>query len=274
MTGIRERQTVLLAALECFDRLCREHSIIYSAHGGLLLGATREGGFIPWDDDLDVSMMRCEYEKLLSALDTADSSLALLNNISFHPVLAYQNCEDGEPVWIDVFVWDFISERKLFAALKILCMRLWIGICKRDETMALTTKIGTYSGWRLIVMRILFYIGSLIPFDRRISWSNSFAKKMFNGDKTRIHRSHDSYQSIALIVDSSCLSAVEDVAFEDMVIMRAVGFRDILVTSYGADYMIPKKPDEESIDNHIALDRMLRAELNRRYRLDPKLNAS
>lgn len=58
-----------LGALVYFDKVCREHNIKYSLNGGTLLGAIRHKGFIPWDDDVDVMLLRDENEKLLKIMD-------------------------------------------------------------------------------------------------------------------------------------------------------------------------------------------------------------
>lgn len=56
----------LLQILLMFDKVCSEHGLRYCICGGTLLGAVRHKGFIPWDDDLDVSMPRPDYEQLIA----------------------------------------------------------------------------------------------------------------------------------------------------------------------------------------------------------------
>ena len=61
---VKKVWAVEICILEEFDRICKKHGLKYYAGFGTLLGLVRHHGFIPWDDDIDVAMMRPDYEKM------------------------------------------------------------------------------------------------------------------------------------------------------------------------------------------------------------------
>ncbi|MGP1538544.1 LicD family protein [Bacteroides pyogenes] len=67
--GLKELQNVILNIAYDIDQFCQKHNITYRLMGGSALGAKRHGGFIPWDDDLDVFMTPDEYEQFRDAFD-------------------------------------------------------------------------------------------------------------------------------------------------------------------------------------------------------------
>ncbi len=60
---------VQLMILEDFIKICNEHDIKYTIYAGSLIGAVRHGGFIPWDDDIDVVLLRNDFNKLLNVAE-------------------------------------------------------------------------------------------------------------------------------------------------------------------------------------------------------------
>lgn len=74
MQNLKEEQLKQLQKIELemmleFDRICKKYGIKYTIIGGTLIGAVRTGGFIPWDDDVDIAMLRTEYEKFCDVVD-------------------------------------------------------------------------------------------------------------------------------------------------------------------------------------------------------------
>jgi len=62
---LREAQLIMLDMLVEFDKICQKYNLKYWLDSGTLLGAIRHKGFIPWDDDIDISMPIEDYNKLI-----------------------------------------------------------------------------------------------------------------------------------------------------------------------------------------------------------------
>lgn len=74
---LKEHQRALYSLLCEFDRVCKKLDVNYYLFAGTLLGAVRHGGFIPWDDDLDVIMHRDDYMRLLTEAPTHFTKLSM-----------------------------------------------------------------------------------------------------------------------------------------------------------------------------------------------------
>lgn len=62
---LKDKQEIMLDIMLDIDKFCRENNIRYSLAYGTMLGAVRHKGFIPWDDDLDIFMLREDFERFI-----------------------------------------------------------------------------------------------------------------------------------------------------------------------------------------------------------------
>lgn len=120
-----------LEVLNEIDRICRKYNIQYFAEWGTLLGTIRHGGFIPWDDDMDIAMKRMDYERFLKVapreLPTSYQILNYRNQEDYWDVMArvlnaeffdttpefldqYHNCPYA--CGVDIFPLDYVTRNK------------------------------------------------------------------------------------------------------------------------------------------------------------------
>ena len=103
-------QKMQLSYLLEVDKICRKHNIKYFLGGGTLLGAIRHKGFIPWDDDSDIMMLREDYEKFAKIAETE-----LPANMTFQSGKTDKNCfYEFNKLRVEgtVFATDFAKEHR------------------------------------------------------------------------------------------------------------------------------------------------------------------
>ena len=116
--GMRLLQLGCAQLLHEFDALCRAHGLDYWLAFGTLLGAVRHGGFIPWDDDIDVGMMRDDAEKLIDFLESDASRyrVTLVYDRYVHcRQLRFRYADDAVPCFVDIFLYDWAPTQDMDA---------------------------------------------------------------------------------------------------------------------------------------------------------------
>ena len=79
-SNLRRMQLHILEMLKYIDKVCRENNIKYWLSAGSCLGAVRHGGFIPWDDDVDIEMERKDYIKFYKILNSEQNDRYILHS--------------------------------------------------------------------------------------------------------------------------------------------------------------------------------------------------
>ena len=119
-----EQKEIMLDMMDFIDYFCKEKNIKYFLYGGSLIGAIRHKGYIPWDDDIDICMMREDYDKFLAIFEDPNNRYCLIspaNNRDYYLPTAkvYDSATELNErvpgginigVYIDVFPLDYCSD--------------------------------------------------------------------------------------------------------------------------------------------------------------------
>ena len=127
-----DAKIIMIKILKEIHRVCEKHNIKYFISDGTLLGAVRHGGFIPWDDDIDISMLREDYDKFINIgsnelkeeffLQTADTDkdynvygtplkVRHKNSIYREKWDVYKGRYSG--IFVDIFPFDKVPDKEL-----------------------------------------------------------------------------------------------------------------------------------------------------------------
>lgn len=121
LTGHEIKQAEI-GILDYIDFVCRKNNLSYNLDYGTLLGAVRHKGFIPWDDDIDISMPRKDYNKFLEIVHENDSRYKLL-------------CQEYNPNYFYEFakIVDSHTKLKETDTIDLPEMGVWVDVFPRDR---------------------------------------------------------------------------------------------------------------------------------------------
>ena len=130
VTDIREIQQMELGIMEYIHEICQKIGVKYFLAYGSLIGAVRHKGFIPWDDDMDICMLREDYEKLQDYLianpDERYEVMSYKNNLNYvYPFMKVQDnqtylleedvrIDSNMGIYVDIFPVDGYEDDSVF----------------------------------------------------------------------------------------------------------------------------------------------------------------
>ena len=244
-------------------RLCEKNGIKYFMIAGTLLGAVRHRGFIPWDDDMDIGMLREDYERFISAAETDLDSRFFIQTtetdayygLSFAKLLlkntslVENNAANG--IFVDIFPFDAVPEspkeeskhkKRTYFLKRLLLAKQNYRVCGKKEY----AKRLVYSGLKFVS---LFYsreklCKKLQSECRRYNIPNKMPERIVNIG--------GAYGYSRETIRCEWVDSTVELPFEEFTFAAPVGYKAYLEYFYG-DYMTPP-PEDKRYNRHGVTD--------------------
>lgn len=255
--SLEKAKQVQIEIMDYFDNFCRSNNIKYSLADGTLIGAVRHKGYIPWDDDIDVMMLRSEFDKFVKL--HGDGERYKITNERYghnyglqsrlcdsHSILLYTvpfKCKVDNGIFIDVIPIDNYPDSKeeqdrqqqLIAKYglnsRIMCAK-W--------KYLLTDPIGRKDLWKRIKM----------SFTTMEYWRTKAHQvmSMYNGTETKMLAEMEFWRHQPWVFPKETFESYIDIDFEGKKYMAVKNYDAFLTAQYG-DYMtLP--PVEKQVAHH------------------------
>ena len=263
---LKKLQQIELSILKDFADLCEENDIDYFGMGGTAIGAVRHGGFIPWDDDIDVGLTRKNYDKFIKAvkkkypdkymiIDARSSENFPLMNTRMalrgtkFKEDTFKELDVDNGIFLDIFCFENVSDNDIKMKWQIINAWFWgkILILKYIKEPVLYVK-GLTKTIVLIGCRVMNFILKIFKVSKKSLYNKAKAfSLMYNECETK---------RVAFMFEPSPFMSVLDI--DDIVPTRFYDFdglkirfpnkTDVLLEKRYGDYMT--LPPEDKRHNH------------------------
>lgn len=259
-------QQIELTILKDFDDLCQKNNLSYFLCGGSAIGAVRHGGFIPWDDDIDVGMSRNDYDRFLEIASTEYADTYKIMNNIFNPdfplmntrwglngtkfvPLDFKNVKGDFGIFLDIFCFDNIPDDENM--MKKQATRAWFW-GKLLVLSGVSDPVIYVYGWKAKVMKfvlkIAHYVLRILHLKPRFFYKRAatYMLKYKNASTQRMAYMFDPQRYTSIILKSD-IYPVKRMKFEDIEVSVPAKIEAYLSHRYG-NYM--KLPPEDKRHNH------------------------
>lgn len=252
-----KHQIALLELLQIVDTICKKNKIGYMLFAGTALGAVRHQGFIPWDDDLDVVMMRSEYNRFLEvAIEELDAEKYYLqkefsdhwpmffsklrkNNTACMERYTPKDKETHQGIYIDIFPCDNLSDNFVVRKIQFLASKVVVAksLDRRGYLTDSSLKKCFMFGCRCLPLRLMHKLACCDNL-KKTKYVHTFFGASSRYEKSIYPREW---------ITETCLKPFENGEYPVSV------YYDELLTQLYGDYMTPHTPDERKCKVHADL---------------------
>ena len=260
--SVKQVQQKILEVMKYIDKLCHDNGIVYYIMGGTALGAVRHGGFIPWDDDLDIFMTPSEYEKFKKVFEAEDSSLFVLQEWRITPDYleyakvrmngttfieeAFKDRKDlHQGIYVDIMILHKVPESKFIHKLVYY------------ESKFVTLYALSQRNWKPKSTSQKLVLNSLKLMPCKLM-AKCFYRRIYKYDDMKTNFKYCYWITPAKfrsgLFDSSFFSDPVDIPFEDTVLQGPKKIKEYLEYRYG-DYMkLPSKEAQQAAVHAMLFD--------------------
>jgi lipopolysaccharide cholinephosphotransferase len=247
---LRKLQLIQLEILNIVADICNKHNLNYWLDGGTLLGAVRHGGYIPWDDDIDIGLLRKDYNKLLKILPKELPDHLILQTSKTDKYYKYdwakvrdlyseaissstvKSKHKYRGLRIDIFAFDYVPGNMFFRKIQLLIINTRMFFKSDIKTMQNITQL----------KKITHKIGQIIPcfiFNIPYYLTIKLSNLLFSKYISCYFQVPNSYPRN--LKPKDCYFPLSEIKFEDTMHKCPAKINCYLKSLYGDNYMTPIK---------------------------------